>query len=154
MSDLMEIREFIQRIAQGITFAIGIDTQVIDRDMERVAGTVYKPIPQNGGIVKRVIESGEYAISTTVDRNSPACLKCNQRNNCKEMGYIHCPIVYDNRIVGVMGLICYEQEHIEKVKDERRGASEFYPEHVRADRPEAEGGGRAQAGADGAPQAG
>ena len=41
MSDLMEIREFIQRIAQGITFAIGIDTQVIDRDMERVAGTVY-----------------------------------------------------------------------------------------------------------------
>lgn len=125
MSDLMEIREFIQRIAQGITFAIGIDTQVIDRDMERVAGTVYKPIPQNGGIVKRVIESGEYAISTTVDRNSPACLKCNQRNNCKEMGYIHCPIVYDNRIVGVMGLICYEQEHIEKVKDERRGLLNF-----------------------------
>ena len=125
MSDLMEIREFIQRIAQGITFAIGIDTQVIDRDMARVAGTVYKPIPQNGGIVKRVIESGEYAISTTVDRNSPACLKCNQRNNCKEMGYIHCPIVYDNRIVGVMGLICYEQEHIEKVKDERRGLLNF-----------------------------
>lgn len=125
MSDLMEIREFIQRIAQGITFAIGIDTQVIDRDMERVAGTVYKHIPQNGGIVKRVIESGEYAISTTVDRNSPACLKCNQRNNCKEMGYIHCPIVYDNRIVGVMGLICYEQEHIEKVKDERRGLLNF-----------------------------
>ena len=94
MSDLMEIREFIQRIAQGITFAIGIDTQVIDRDMERVAGTVYKPIPQNGGIVKRVIESGEYAISTTVDRNSPACLKCNQRNNCKEMGYIHLSLIH------------------------------------------------------------
>lgn len=72
-----------------------------------------------------MIESGEYAISTTVDRNSPACLKCNQRNNCKEMGYIHCPIVYDNRIVGVMGLICYEQEHIEKVKDERRGLLNF-----------------------------
>lgn len=125
MSDLMEIKELIQKIAQGITFAIGIDTQVIDQNMERVAGTVYKPIPENGGIVKRIIDSGEYAISTTVDRNSAACLKCNQRNNCKEMGYIHCPIVYNNQIAGVMGLICYEQEHIEKVKDERRGLLNF-----------------------------
>ena len=48
MSDLMEIREFIQRIAQGITFAIGIDTQVIDRDMERVAGTVTSPFLRTG----------------------------------------------------------------------------------------------------------
>ncbi|MEY8356641.1 sigma 54-interacting transcriptional regulator [Lachnospiraceae bacterium 54-53] len=125
MSDLMEIKGFIQRIAQGITFAIGIDTQVIDRGLNRIAGTVYKPVPQNGGVVKRVIETGEYAISTLVDRNSSACLKCNQRQNCRETGYIHCPIVYNNEIVGVMGLICYEQEHIEKVKDERRGLLNF-----------------------------
>ncbi len=125
MADLMEIKDFIQRIAQGITFAIGIDTQVIDRELRRVAGTVYKPIPANGGVVKRVIDSGEYAISTMVDRNSPACLSCNMRGDCKEMGYIHCPIVYDNQIVGVMGLICYEQEHTEKVKDERRGLLNF-----------------------------
>ncbi len=125
MADLMEIKDFIQRIAQGITFAIGIDTQVIDRDLRRVAGTVYKPIPQNGGVVKRVIDSGEYAISTMVDRNSAACLSCNMRSDCKEMGYIHCPIVYDNQIVGVMGLICYQQEHTEKVKDERRSLLNF-----------------------------
>lgn len=125
MPDLMDIRDFIQKIAQGITLAIGIDTQVIDFKLQRVAGTVYKPIPQNGGVVKRVIETGEYAISTTVDRTSPACLSCNQRSNCKEMGYLHCPIVYGNRIIGVMGLICYEPEHIEKIKDERRGLLNF-----------------------------
>lgn len=125
MLDLMEIKEFIQRIAQGITFAIGIDTQVIDKNLQRVAGTVYKPIPQSGGVVKQVIETGEYVISTMVDRSSPACLKCNQRQSCREMGYIHCPIVYNNEIVGVMGLICYEQEHIGKVKDERRGLLNF-----------------------------
>lgn len=125
MSDLMEIKEFIQRIAQGITFAIGIDTQVIDNRLQRVAGTVYKPVPKSGGVVKQVIETGEYAISTSVDRNSSACLTCNQRQNCKETGYIHCPIVYNDEVVGVMGLICYEQEHIEKVKDERRGLLNF-----------------------------
>lgn len=125
MSDLMEIKEFIQRIAQGITFAIGIDTQVIDNRLQRVAGTVYKPVPKSGGVVKQVIETGEYAISTSVDRNSSACLACNQRQNCKETGYIHCPIVYNDEVVGVMGLICYEQEHIEKVKDERRGLLNF-----------------------------
>lgn len=125
MENLAEIRDFIQRIAQGITYAIGIDTQVIDFRLQRIAGTVYKPIPQNGGVVKQVIESGEYAVSTTVGRKSPACLKCNQRDTCREMGYIHCPIVYDNRVVGVMGLICYQKEDIEKVKDERRGLLNF-----------------------------
>ena len=76
MRELLDIRDFIQKIAQGITFAIGIDTQVIDSNLQRVAGTVYKPIPKNGGIVKRVVETGEYAISTAVDRTSPACLNC------------------------------------------------------------------------------
>ena len=125
MPELMDIRDFIQKIAQGITFAIGIDTQVIDSNLQRVAGTVYKPIPKNGGIVKRVVETGEYAISTTVDRTSPACLNCNQRDSCKEMGYLHCPIVHGNGVIGVMGLICYEKEHIEKIKDERRGLLNF-----------------------------
>lgn len=124
MSDLMEIRDFIQKIAQGITLAIGIDTQVIDNELQRVAGTVYKPIPENGGVVKTVIETGEYVIDT-VQRNNPACLLCNQRENCKEKGYIHCPIVYNNRIVGVMGLICYEEEQIDKVQDERRSLLNF-----------------------------
>lgn len=125
MPDLTDISEFIQKIAQGITFAIGIDTQVIDSNLQRVAGTVYKPIPKNGGIVKKVVESGEYAISTTVDRTSPACVSCNQRDNCKEMGYLHCPIVYGTAVIGVMGLICYEKEHIEKIKDKRRGLLNF-----------------------------
>ena len=38
MPELMDIRDFIQKIAQGITFAIGIDTQVIDSNLQRVAG--------------------------------------------------------------------------------------------------------------------
>lgn len=58
MPELMDIRDFIQKIAQGITFAIGIDTQVIDSNLQRVAGTVYKPIPKNGGIVKGWLKQG------------------------------------------------------------------------------------------------
>lgn len=41
------------------------------------------------------------------------------------MGYLHCPIVHGNVVIGVMGLICYEKEHIEKIKDERRGLLNF-----------------------------
>lgn len=125
MPKIVEIGDFIQKIAQGITLAIGIDTQVVDDKLLRVAGTVFKPIPKNGGIVQKVIDTGEYAISTNVDRNSEACQACNQRHNCKELGYIHCPILYDNRIVGVVGLICYEEEQIDKIKDERRDLLNF-----------------------------
>ena len=107
MPDLMDIKDFISQIAQGITFAIDIDTQVVDRQLRRVAGTVYKPIPENGGVVKNVMEMGEYAVNIT-QRSSKACQNCNYRDTCRELGYIHCPIVYDGKIVGVMGLICYE----------------------------------------------
>lgn len=125
MTELMEIKDFIQKIAHGITLAIGIDTQVIDWKLQRVAGTVYKPIPENGGVVRQVLDTGEYAINTKVDKNNETCMNCNQRNNCKEKGYIHCPIVFDGERVGVMGLICYEQEHIDKVNDDRRELLNF-----------------------------
>lgn len=125
MTELMEIKDFIQKIAHGITLAIGIDTQVIDWKLQRVAGTVYKPIPENGGVVRQVLDTGEYTINTKVDKNNETCMNCNQRNNCKEKGYIHCPIVFDGERVGVMGLICYEQEHIDKVNDDRRELLNF-----------------------------
>ncbi len=124
MPDLMDIKDFISQIAQGITFAIDIDTQVVDRQLRRVAGTVYKPIPENGGVVKNVMEMGEYAVNIT-QRSSKACQNCNYRDTCRELGYIHCPIVYDGKIVGVMGLICYEEWQLEKIKDDKRRLLNF-----------------------------
>lgn len=124
MPELMDIKDFISRIAQGITFAIDIDTQVIDKNLRRVAGTVYKPIPQNGGVVKNVIDVGEYTINI-LPRGSDACCKCNYRDTCKELGYIHCPIEYNGEIVGVMGLICYEKWQLEKIQDDKRQLLNF-----------------------------
>lgn len=124
MPELMDIKDFISQIAQGITFAIDIDTQVVDRNLHRVAGTVHKPMPQKGGVVKSVIEMGEYVVNT-VPKGSQVCKECNYNDSCRELGYIHCPIEYDGRIVGVMGLICYEEWQLEKIQDEKRRLLNF-----------------------------
>lgn len=124
LTRLSDIKEFIQKVAQGITFALDIDTQVIDCDYKRVAGTVFKPIPKHGGIVKKVLETGTYQISI-IAKTGSVCEQCAQRYECTETGYVHCPIYYDEKIVGVMGLICYESSQIIKLKDEKRSLLNF-----------------------------
>lgn len=50
MIELMQIKDFLQQIAESIALAIEIDTQVFDRYCNRVAGTVFQPLPLLEGL--------------------------------------------------------------------------------------------------------
>ena len=58
MIELLEIKDFIQKIAEGITLALEIDTQIIDRYCNRIAGTVIQPLPPVGGVVRTILQTG------------------------------------------------------------------------------------------------
>lgn len=106
MSNLLEIREFIQKIAEAIAHSLEIESQVVDCNLIRVAGTVEDEFPSNGGVVKKIIETGQYYIvdHPVTDAN---CSECPRKEECKEKAFIHCPIFLDNEVIGVMGLICF-----------------------------------------------
>lgn len=124
MAELIKIKDFIQKVAKGITLALDIDTQVIDCNYQRVAGTVYKPLPDNGGVVKRILETGTYEISTEAGCGAN-CQTCAQRFTCLEKGYVHCPIYFEDKVIGVMGLICFKDSQLEKLKDTNRELLSF-----------------------------
>ena len=59
MIELMQIKDFLQQIAESIALAIEIDTQVFDRYCNRVAGTVFQPLPPIGGVIRDVLKTGQ-----------------------------------------------------------------------------------------------
>lgn len=124
MTELLQIRDFIQQITEGISLASEIDTQVIDCYCNRIAGTVYHPLPSVGGVVRDVLKTGKPRILTS-PFTDPACSSCEKRSYCEEKGFIHYPIFYDGKVVGVMGLICFDQIQAKKISDEKHRLSSF-----------------------------
>ena len=88
MIELLEIKDFIQKIAEGITLALEIDTQIIDRYCNRIAGTVVQPLPPVGGVVRTILQTGLPHICTSPGHD-PICDDCDRKGNCDEKGYIH-----------------------------------------------------------------
>lgn len=113
MAELLQIQDFIQKIAEGITLATEIDTQVIDCYCNRIASTVSQSLPPVGGIVRNILKTGLPQICTSPGLD-PACQYCDRKENCNEKGFIHYPIFYDNSVVGVMGVICFTEEQAKK----------------------------------------
>lgn len=124
MTELLQIQEFIQQIAEGISLALEIDTQVIDCYCNRLAGTVFHPLPAVGGIVRDVLKTGKPRICSSPG-SEPECHQCDKRSNCDEKGFIHYPIFYDDKVVGVMGIICFEPIQAKKISDDKYRLSSF-----------------------------
>ena len=124
MSELLQIKDFIQQITEGISLASEIDTQVIDCYYNRIAGTVYHPLPAVGGVVRDILKTGVPRI-LSIPLGDPACASCEKRDHCNEKGFIHYPIFYNGRVVGVMGLICFDVAQAKKIGDEKHRLSSF-----------------------------
>lgn len=124
MIELLQIRDFIQQITEGISLASEIDTQVIDCYCNRVAGTVYHPLPSVGGVVRNILKTGIPCIQTH-PFTDPACATCEKKEQCTEKGFIHYPIFYNGHVVGVMGLICFDDVQERKLSDNQHQLSSF-----------------------------
>ncbi|MBZ4645303.1 MAG: sigma-54 dependent transcriptional regulator, acetoin dehydrogenase operon transcriptional [Petroclostridium sp.] len=116
MSNLLEIKGFIQEIAEAIAEALEIDTSVVDHNLIRIAGTAQKQVTQviSSGVIKKVFETGQYYL-THHTKEDVHCNQCPQKHNCKEKAFMHCPIFFDDKVIGVMGLMCFNDTQREKL---------------------------------------
>ncbi|MDR1903696.1 MAG: sigma 54-interacting transcriptional regulator [Treponema sp.] len=111
MVNLSVINDFIQVVAQAAADALEIETSVVDVNLVRIAGTVRGKVPQviSGGVIKTVLESGQYHL-THDTKSDPRCLTCSMVERCGETAFVHCPIFFKGRVIGVMGLMCMDDE--------------------------------------------
>lgn len=117
-NSLIDIKEHVKKYANVITNLINVDVGIVDKNMRRVTGTgLYKNIEgvlALGSVYKNTLETGKTNIIRD-PRTHDLCSKCLDKNNCHEKLEIATPIYCRDEIVGVLGLVCFNDEQKEKI---------------------------------------
>lgn len=106
---LKRLYDFAQGISDAIFETTGCHITITDIDNTRIAGTgVFKSkigekIP-NFSAFKKAKEEKKTIIVRNPQKDS-SCIHCDNRGNCKEKFEICSPIVFENMVIGVIGII-------------------------------------------------
>ena len=120
MINLNFIRKDIQNIAEAISSVLEIDVTIVDSSLVRIAGTgtYFHKIGQQ----LEEYSAFKYSLTTKKEliREDPKSNEiCNERYTrevCKEFAEVCCPIVYDDKSYGVIGLIAFTKEQADVIK--------------------------------------
>lgn len=115
---LIDIKNHVKKYADVITNMINVDVGIVDKNMRRVTGTgLYKNIegiPALGSVYRNTLETGRTNIIEN-PRQHILCAECRDKDNCREKLEIATPIYCRNEIVGVLGLVCFNDEQKTKI---------------------------------------
>ncbi|MCP3889525.1 MAG: AAA domain-containing protein [Desulfobulbaceae bacterium] len=121
---LSSLQEQIQSSAETISQVTGLDVEVVDIDLIRVAGTgvyaggVGSNIKQAGNLLKATL-AGELPLFIENPRENKICRGCRNKVNCKELLSICAPITDGNKLYGAIELICFSEAVRERVLAQR-----------------------------------
>ncbi|APQ98084.1 sigma-54 interaction domain-containing protein [Clostridium botulinum] len=110
-STLLEIQDTVAKYANIISSVIKVDVEIVDKNLCRITGTgiykdaINKDISKEGYVYDYVIKTGEKQIIKNPGQHY-LCKKCNHRNNCLEKMLVCTPIILNDDIIGVIGLVC------------------------------------------------
>ncbi|MBM7646255.1 PAS domain S-box-containing protein [Scopulibacillus daqui] len=134
MTRLMGIQELAQQVADAISAALKIETEIIDETMTVVAAT--------GQCKKRINTKEEYGekdagylygrVLTTNKayvvedaRNDPTYDPSFSTGQIEEVAEICCPIEYSGEVIGVIGLIAFNETHHRRLMDNKEHMLNF-----------------------------
>lgn len=118
--DLLGIADLIMKYV-NITAEIGrVEVEVVNYKLIRVAGTgffhqfVGDNIDEWGEVYKQVLKTGQRQIITN-PRENELCKNCPNREECIETLEISTPIKVHDSILGVIGMVCMDEESKDQV---------------------------------------
>jgi len=119
MTRLMLIQNSVQQIAEAITAALGIETEIIDEELNIVAGTgrYIKKIGtqeedgnlESGYIYGQLLKSGQACVIEDASPEPPYGARE------KEQAEICCPISLENEVIGLIGLVAFNSSQKKKL---------------------------------------
>ncbi len=127
--DLRKIVSSVQNISEAISSVIKVDVTVVDNKLNRIAGTgCYKwrigETVSNNSVFGFALRQGESFIIENPGEHS-ACLKCDNIGDCNEYAEVCCPIKIENHIVGVIGLIAFEEDQRSAIVSNQKNLIKF-----------------------------
>lgn len=112
--DLKRITSNVQNISEAISSVMKVDVTVVDNNLNRIAGTgcyrlkIGEAVSSDSVFGFALKEGESFIIENPGEHN--ACLKCDAINDCNEYAEVCCPIKVNKDIVGVIGLIAFNEE--------------------------------------------
>lgn len=112
---LDSISSYITRCVSVVARITGIDVEVVDHNLERIAGTgVYagstgQSLAAAGQIYRHVLETGEPVFLADSGSNE-LCRGCPSLDDCPEKLTFGAPIKSEGVAVGVLGMVCFTEE--------------------------------------------
>lgn len=113
MSDMIQIKETIEGVIGAIHAVIQVDITVIDKHYNRIAATglyvdqIGKQIAKNSVFYKALHNGKEYIVESP--REEDVCFDCENRDSCEEFAEVCCPILVENHVVGIIGLVAFDE---------------------------------------------
>lgn len=111
---LMDVQPSIIRYASIISKVLKVEVEIVDSNLIRVAGTgvfknlINKSMEKEGYVYKNAIESKIPQIIEEPGK-SEFCRECPKHDRCDEKFEVCAPIKMGSEIIGVIGLVCFEE---------------------------------------------
>lgn len=108
--DLCSIQDTVQKYAEVIAQVSGVDVEVVDKKLYRVAGTglyagdVNQDMSSEGYVYKHLLNTGETMVIYNPGEDF-LCSNCPNSRNCQETIEISMPIKVHEEIIGIIGLV-------------------------------------------------
>lgn len=118
MSLLKKIQSHVKEYARIIASVVECEVEIVDEEMVRVAGTGIFEKEENqiseGAIYRDVLLTGKSHVIEDPSTH-PLCSECRIKEKCHEKLEISAPILYKNKVIGVIGLVCLTEKIKNKV---------------------------------------
>ena len=114
MNFLNFILDDVKKYSEIVSKVINIDVEIMDSSFTRIAGTgtlkekVGLNMKDESHIYHQVLKTKK-TIIIFEPREDTHCFTCQKKDLCKEELEISTPIIYQDEVIGVIGLICFEK---------------------------------------------
>lgn len=117
---MRDIQPYVIQYASTIEQVTGIDVEIVDEELVRIAGTgmknrdFSKSMASEGSIYRNVLKTGKsYYIDKP--RMHELCKLCDKKESCKECSELNTPIIFEGRIIGVIGMITFTEHQKQRM---------------------------------------
>jgi len=129
MVNLFNIQESVQGVAEAISAVLDVDVTIVDSSLTRVAATgkykrlIGKKLPKNCSfeIISRKKEP-DFVDKPNV---SNKCVNCSLKGSCDELATIGYPILHEGELLGIIGLIAFNEEQRNRIYDDYKSLIVF-----------------------------
>ncbi|WP_353094745.1 sigma 54-interacting transcriptional regulator [Tissierella praeacuta] len=121
-SILKGMQETVIKYAEVLSKVLRVDVEIVDKHLLRIAGTgmfadnINEYISEEGYVYNQVMKTGKYQMIMDPGKHS-ICKYCHKQGKCEETFEVSMPIKIDEKVIGVIGLVCFSKEQRDHIID-------------------------------------